>query len=377
MGSRVVISALAAAAVGCTIGGEPPDGGGSLDSGVHVPPEAWIIHQMEGGLGGLWGSSADDLWTANDADYSETGRFVHLTGDGVEHVEGLFNYPRVHWGSSANDVWASTGEYSLQVVHYDGASWTVVHMLSPMGYESVDFADVWGSGPDDVWFVGARGLHDDWLPSPVILHLDHGTWSEVPAPPSVDPYFIVSSVWTRARGDVWLVSDHTLYRDTGAGWEPVAGAPRVDFVRGTSSGEVFVAAVYEDHHTLERWVDGAFEPVGDPSQASFRLIDSLWVDSADSVWVAAHQLEYEGEALSVACEASSCVVPTLRGRSTLWGQVAHWNGEAWIRRSLDAYAPTGLWSQGDGRLFFVTHAVDPDPDRSRTLGSLVVWSPSD
>jgi hypothetical protein len=337
-------------------------------------PEARIVEQTEQSLSGIWGSSADDIWVGSEGTdrLDEVGGFVHDDGTSWEQQDAPSGIgERVMWGSSASDVWAWSTVYDttmrIEILRYDGSSWSVSHERAYGGTAiagEIEITDAWGSGPDDVWFVGVQD-QDIIDTSSFILHFDGTSWREVAAPAGAT---FVQSVWTARRGDVWLIADSALFHDDGTGWQPIEGAPSASRVRGTSSGEVFVAAT----HSIEQYVDGAFQTVGNVDPG--RMIYAIWVESATSIWTVGSQDGNAHTSLSLSCDFL-CLQPSLStGSSTsTFGSVAHWDGSVWSTRILEAYPSTSLWAPGDGRLFFISSGDDPENPGSY-VDSVLEWS---
>jgi hypothetical protein len=64
-------------------------------------------------------------------------------------------------------------------------------------------SSIWGSGPNDVWAVGAKGS---------VIHWDGATWTSMP----IDTNYSLQSVYGTGPNDVWVVSTASLiYRSTG------------------------------------------------------------------------------------------------------------------------------------------------------------------
>ena len=77
------------------------------------------------------------------------------------------------WGAAPNDLWAvggtGDGETPPVLLHRDGAAWTAVE-VPPLTRAAVSaFFKVWGTGADNVYVVGQRG---------VVLHRSGGVWRE-------------------------------------------------------------------------------------------------------------------------------------------------------------------------------------------------------
>ncbi|MBK9033545.1 MAG: hypothetical protein IPL61_20155 [Myxococcales bacterium] len=72
------------------------------------------------------------------------------------------------------------------MVHYDGAAFTSVAVGA-----TAALAGIWGTGPDDVWLVGAAGT---------VRHFDGGAWvsRDLPADKTL------LAVWSASSDDVWI-----------------------------------------------------------------------------------------------------------------------------------------------------------------------------
>jgi hypothetical protein len=114
-------------------------------------------------------------------------------------------------GSGPDDVWVvgasmwSVGD-SGTIVHWDDTSWSTV----PSG-TTLDLEGVWANGADDVWAVGGHATGSD---SGTILHFDGTKWSQ-----SYHSDSTLRAVWGTAPDDVWAVGDDlvVLHWD-GAKW---------------------------------------------------------------------------------------------------------------------------------------------------------------
>jgi hypothetical protein len=101
------------------------------------------------------------------------------------------------WGSGPSDLWAVGAGGAI--LHFDGA--VVAASTTPAG---VDLADVWGTGARDVWAVGQLGT---------AFHFDGATWWAVQTGASAD----LHAVFAPAPNDVWVGGDAgTLLHGDGA-----------------------------------------------------------------------------------------------------------------------------------------------------------------
>ncbi|MFO0578373.1 MAG: hypothetical protein U1A78_30575 [Polyangia bacterium] len=101
------------------------------------------------------------------------------------HISGI-------WGSGPDDIWF----VGLPSLHWDGTSLTPVPLRATA---------VWGSGPDDVWAVGFGSHCQPGTIGPVpssIYHRSGGTWTL-----SFSYKTSLCSVWGSGPNDVWAVGD--------------------------------------------------------------------------------------------------------------------------------------------------------------------------
>jgi len=204
----LMLSALCLVAVGCP----PPDGNGG-DTGPDKPEwkEAFDAHDR-GWLLSVAGQSADRMYAVGgelngDGD-PEQGLMLRRSADGWREVdlpdgtplltwvhtfedgtpvvagnEGTILWRRGGdwvrestptdqnlwgvWGASTDDVWAVGGNGTADdgeptVLRYDGSGWTAVELPKLEHVDVFSFFKVWGTGPDNVFIVGQRGIVVHW-----------------------------------------------------------------------------------------------------------------------------------------------------------------------------------------------------------------------
>ena len=186
---------------------------------THFDGSAWTRVQLpwNSWLRGVWGSSASDVWVTGD------GEICRNQGSGWVQVQGGLNGAIYVWGSGPNNVFFVGGGGAIY--HFDGST------LSPMtSNTTADLYAVWGSGPNDVYAVGAGG---------VILHYDGTAWSAISeVPPSGDLY----GVGGNSASDVYAVgAGGTILHFDGNSWTAMASGAtdRLSAVWGSSAADVF------------------------------------------------------------------------------------------------------------------------------------------
>jgi len=212
---------------------------------------------------------------------------------------------------SENDIWVT--DY-CSPIHWDGQEWTLYH-LQNMGLDACAGNAIWGSSPEDVYFVGDHGsivhydgsgfermesgtdvdLLDIWgyaenpgqtriwiagftdLKGSVLLQFDGNAWQTVyeivPPPPSTTIpnhlSWIITSVWTDNPYTVFCASTGRIYNtpwDTDGyavenfnydyqSGDPVTAAPRTNRIRGNNRNDIFVVgqSMWVGHYNGRDW----------------------------------------------------------------------------------------------------------------------------
>jgi hypothetical protein len=92
------------------------------------------------------------------------------------------------WGSGPNDVWAVAATPSDEcLAHYNGKSWTRVYTHDA----ALILNGISGTSPSDIWAVGSA-----------VWHYDGAVWSKQIAPAATD----LAAVWAAGSNDVWTVA---------------------------------------------------------------------------------------------------------------------------------------------------------------------------
>jgi len=110
---------------------------------------------------GVWAASTTKAFAVGFM-----GGIAHWDGSTWTQVASPTTVTLTHvWGLSATDVYASGSDATGSVfLHYNGTTWAPFAVPPP---ESV-IANIWGTGPNDLFIVGNEGLHrwdgTQWLP---------------------------------------------------------------------------------------------------------------------------------------------------------------------------------------------------------------------
>ncbi len=172
-------------------------------------------------------------------------------------------------GSGPADVWA-VGALGT-AIHWDGKTWSAVESGT-----RADLNAVWVTGPGDAWAVGEQG---------VVLHWDGTRWTRV----DVGTTWSLTSVWASGPGDVWIapntIGSHGVLHYDGKTWSlsafpSSASAP----VRVWGSGPRDVWTTQEIlgselmHWTGERWSEVPVEA------GSYPDCGDLWGTGPGELW---------------------------------------------------------------------------------------------
>jgi len=188
-----------------------------------------------GDLFGVWQSADGNLFCVGS-----TGGVLRYDGSSwqveAEQIDAtLYGI----WGDRSTSEIFAVGEEGT-IVYHDGISWSVVDAGAS---EDTDLLDIWGSGSQDVWAVGADWLHHKGI----VLHFDGSEWEIV----SDDLPTPLKGVWGYSDSDVYAVGRRagvsapgTIMHFDGLAWSLVVSSeiPAIDFasVSGYPGGDVFV-----------------------------------------------------------------------------------------------------------------------------------------
>jgi len=129
------------------------------------------------------------------------------------------------WGSGPTDIYAVGAG---AILHYDGDAWTVT--TGPSTWNGV-----FGTAANDVWAVGGGGS---------IAHFDGTSWTNTMLPSGND----LEAVWARTPSDVYAVgktsgSGGTIAHWDGSAWTEMATAQHMYSVFGNAANVVYAGGV--------------------------------------------------------------------------------------------------------------------------------------
>jgi hypothetical protein len=351
----------------------------------------------------IWGSGPDDVFAVGSGDilHWDGATWSSMATKGAPPHRNVWG--DAVWGNGVNDVYAvAVGtDRGPAIRHWDGESWGWM----PFPARPAGFRDVWGSGPDDIYFVGDRIVHwngtsmseeevgthagfsvwgsgrDDVfvvtqageLGEPAILHWDERGWSQTP-PGSInalDP--TRARIWGSGPRDVFAVGGNgTILHSNGTAWSAMQSGTTAYLggVWGTGASDVIVSAGDGVLH----WDGVAWSLIASPP--ALNLSGSVWGSGPGDVYAVANAgsaiAHWDGTTWSTTTEQALGGV--IRGvwvyaendafavgneNDNAHGAVTlHWDGRRWSRLPSDIVTPAlrGVWGSSPRDVFAVGDA---------------------
>ncbi len=231
--------------------------------------------------------------------------------------------------------------------------------------KDVLLGQVWGSGPDDVWAVGAVIQGAPATASPTMLHWNGSVWSSVDSGTT----HALWSVWGSSADDVWAVGDGgTIVHWNGTAWSASSDglSGSLNSVWGSSADDVWAV---DTNGAIAHW-DGASWSVS--TSVSTKALYHLWGSAPDDVWAvgdAGTIVHWDGTAWSPSANGTASALWGVWGSSasdvyavgnttTGGATILHWNGAAWSAVSTpdDGY-PNSVWGSGPDDVWVVGDSI--------------------
>jgi hypothetical protein len=200
-------------AVGSVSGGVV---GGTPSTIVHWNGVAWSIvpdATTAAGLAGVWGSGPNDV-LAFGMNVAGLGNLARGGANGwtTSTVGSVSDSFYGAWGTGPNDIWlagdeAVAGNFFGKIMHSNGVAWSSSGNPGFSTLAGPALRGVWGSGPNDVWAVGANS----------ILHGDGTVWDA-----TVESAPLLRGVWGSGPNDVWAVGGASILHWDGTAWDAAA-----------------------------------------------------------------------------------------------------------------------------------------------------------
>lgn len=217
----IALTAFASSLAGCqhTTSAAQDAGADSGDTDVECGWEVMVEpdNELFSYLNDVWGSGPADVYAV-----ASDESFVHYDGDSWQQVdipspteeEQHFSFFAA-WSSSPTNVFAvgyEDDDLGL-VFHYDGTEWSKMEVP-----EATPLTGVWGSSASDVYAVGP-GVGYSWWPDTVrIIHFDGATWNETGFPEATNQQIKLADVWGSGPDDVFVTAIDADYLSQTSVW---------------------------------------------------------------------------------------------------------------------------------------------------------------
>jgi len=283
------------------------------------------------------------------------------------------------WGSGPNDVWA-VGAFG-SVTHWDGKTWTTTSVG-----ERSSLRAVWGTGPNDVWTMAAPNqiFHTTGFVNGAVQ------WSAaspvIGAP--IDQSAIGGAIWGTAREDVWVLGKslpvqrpddfylelgwRTAVIDGAPGWAPVVRKQGFEMVRGiwgSGPGDIWIVGTKSDSIPFVAHSEGVSAAGGgvlvwtEFEVQSLSGLYAVWGSSPDDVWAVGENgtIRHFSVKSTLGTVVTSPTTENLRG---IWGAGPN---DVW------AVGENGTLLHYDGAEWRTSSGAFPPGDRPTLYG---VWGSS-
>jgi hypothetical protein len=260
----------------------------------------------------------------------------------------------------------------------------VAQWVPMSGGRDVDLVSVWGTGPTDVFAVGAAADG-----AGVILHYDGNSWSEQLRRPYPFGPATFNGVWANTPTDAYAVgilveqdATGSVYHYDGSAWTPMVlprlGADELMFgVWGLSGTEIYAFGVnqfgFGEYTPLIFRYDGtAWQTF--PVPGGDMYITDMWGTSTSDLYAVGGRFEsptqlvmhYDGSSWSVVqeikAESGAHAVWSSSATDVFVGQtipsLLHFDGATWSPMTAPPQSPVyGLWGTAANDVFAVTDDV--------------------
>jgi hypothetical protein len=237
--------------------------------------------------------SDHDVWIAHGSalDHFDGARWVSENppepDDGLEYRSNIYAL----WASSPDDLWVAAGAHLFRGAH---GAWHEIPLPPFVAhpYEGMPtVSGVAGTGPDDVWVVGAA--YEAPNPEGVVYHFN-GIELAQSFRFTLTEEAVFPAVWARAKDDVYVTTSPAIHWD-GTHW-------RETFFPLPENEASFASTVWgpkaDDLYYLEMWTSENPKPItrimhwdGQSSKVLFAttaFLDAISGDAEGNVWAVGH-----------------------------------------------------------------------------------------
>ncbi len=296
-------------------------------------------HQAPQRLLQVWGASSDDFWIVTDSAplHVLAGNLDWLPSNEAAGVQKV-------WGAAPDDVW---GVLPDGMLHWDGSRWAAAPIPAR---DRSTLSAVWGTSTSDVWAVGFR-----------ILHWDGSAWADTLVDTALcdDSSLDWKQVLGRSPDDVWALAydgSCAVHWD-GTSWQRVRDVAlrRLFEIHGTTDMGAFDRA-----GNFLQWNGAEWSLRATYADYSPLSVNAVWADS-EELWAAGNsatlrRFENSAARWTDAKEFSTVTRETLTSvhgtsRTDVWsvgnhGTILHFDGEAWRKQSAPtAEDLTSVWAR--------------------------------
>lgn len=341
------------------IGGETYSATIQLNEGVPPPVPDWSIVSSPNATGAQTNNILNGTTCVSDSDCWAVG-YYH-TGSNyqtlIQHWNGIswttvdspnidpfkHNYLDAVTCTSASDCWAVGSSrpgnfYQTLIMHWDGASWSIVPSPNYTSNAPNNLFAVTCSSATDCWAVGAYNVNGvEQVTQTLIVRWDGTSWSLVPsANTSATEHNLLYGVSCVSGSDCWAVGYYdtgTTYKTliqrwNGAAWNIVASpntsATQFNFLSAVtcvSGSDCWAVGFYQgggvDQTLVLRWNGTSWNIVTSPSNGSSQLTSVTCASGSD-------------------CRA----VGTRSNGTNRQTLIERWNGTSWAIVASPSTSPT-------------------------------------
>lgn len=294
------------------------------------------------------------------------------------------------WGSGPKDLWA-VGAQGL-LVHWDGGGWTL--QANPVGSND-DLRGVYGADKSHVWVVGANGAAAEfngssWQPLLALTGkpLMNGVFAapDLPLKDGGTTYL----VWAATQGGLYQL----VQQGPQKGFQKVVGAPSNPYlaIHGTDKDHVWAVGMYGQ---AVAWDGVQWKSMNTGTSIALR---GVWAHSPTAVFAVGEKgqaLKFDGKVWKVLKTGTQHTLTSVWGsaENDVWaagarGTLLHWDGKTWksaelkaVDKSLNAVwaGPAGdVFALGEqelvlGPLLYPPLAVMPQPG-GQLVGNTLKWN---
>ncbi|WP_224246710.1 CBM96 family carbohydrate-binding protein [Hyalangium gracile] len=310
---------------------------------------------------GIWGTSPQDAWAVG-----WSGSFSRLKPGRVWKVEGPMGYAPGRgnsfvyelWGDSPDNAWAALDEGLL---HWDGAEWT---WLEEVGGYRLGFYSVWGSGPNDVWassawstvahFDGTRWKYMYWDSQQQQMKEGLGFFGNYPNGT------VLYDIWGTGANDVWFVGPGLILHWNGTTWTEMQLPSQLNWltsVHGSGPNDVWAVGSGGTifHFDGVSWTDHSL------NMADY--LEAVWVASPTDTWAVGSSgmvLRWNGTSWTRVSAPTFVTLNGIHGTgpNDVWavgeaGTLLHWDGTSWTSvPSATRGRLYGVFATGTGKVWF-------------------------